>query len=339
MAISPALSVVVPMYDEEDNAAETVRQIRDELEGKVPSFEIVAVDDGSKDGTRAILEKLATEMPELRPTGYRTNRGRGAALRTGFAASRGRIVVSIDADLSYGPDHIVRLYEALTDDPEVDVVLGSAYMPGGRAEGVPFGRLAASRLGNLVLRQLLPSRIHTSTCILRAYRREALDSLLLHSEDKDIHLEILAKALALGLRVKEVPAVLRARKRGGSKFRFRATAASHLLFGASEKPMIVFGLAGLALLLLGVGLGLFIVYLRYTGQLNPTRPLMTMTVIVALAGGQFLSMGFIAFLVVSLRRDLYRVQRQLRSLEERLGGSRGTTPIPLADRQRAEDEP
>ena len=186
------------MFNEEENARETIGRVCEALRDEVTSYEVVAVNDGSTDETAQILDELAKEFSEVIAAGYRHNRGRGAALRHGFAASRGRFVVSIDADLSYGPEHILSLYRALEGDPDVDIVLGSAYMPGGGVVDVPFRRLFISRLGNLVLSRLLPARIHTSTCVLRGYRRAALDSLLLCSDDKDIHLEILVEGALSG---------------------------------------------------------------------------------------------------------------------------------------------
>jgi glycosyltransferase involved in cell wall biosynthesis len=305
------------MFNEAANVGATVGRVRESLTGKLESFEIVAVDDGSTDDTASILRELAGEVPELVVAGYSHNRGRGAALRAGFAASRGRYVVTIDADLSYGPEHILQLHRALVEDPEIDIVLGSAYMPGGRTEGVSPFRLAVSRVGNFVLSLQLPSRIHTSTCVLRGYRRAALSSLLLCSDGKDIHLEILAKAFSLGMRVREIPAVLKARRRGGSKFKLGPTVLSHLVFGATEKPMALFGVVGLLLLLVGLVSSIYIVHLRYAGALNPTRPLMSMTVLLVLGGAQFLSFGFIALLLSALRRDVHRVQQQLKRLELR----------------------
>ncbi|MGB9642771.1 MAG: glycosyltransferase, partial [Candidatus Ratteibacteria bacterium] len=131
--------------------------------------------------------------------------------------------VSIDADLSYDPKYILNLIEALQNDSNIDFVLASPYMPGGGVKDVPTLRLWISKLGNKILRFAMPNRIHTSTGIFRAYRKKVLDSLELESDGKEIHLEILSKALALGFRVKEVPAVLTGRKKGRSKFKISKT--------------------------------------------------------------------------------------------------------------------
>ena len=117
----------------------------------------------------------------------------------------------------------------------------------------------------------MPNRIYTSTGIFRAYRKKVLDSLEIESDGKEIHLEILSKALALGYRVKESPAILTSRKKGKSKFKFRKTAISHLVFSVFEKPVIIFGFVGLLTLAIGFLIGMYIVYLRLFGRFDPWK--------------------------------------------------------------------
>jgi len=200
--------------------------------------------------------------------------------------------------------------DVLRTETEVDVILASPYMPGGGTQGVPPLRLWISRSGNRILRFAMPNRIYTSTGIFRAYRKRVLDSLELESDGKELHLEILSKALALGYRVKEVPAVLTARKKGKSKFKFKRTAISHLVFSVFEKPMIVFGFLGLLTIGIGFFIGLYIAYLRFFGELTPGRPLITFALLLILGGIQILSFGFIAIQIVSLRREILRIQKE-----------------------------
>jgi hypothetical protein len=183
-------------------------------------------------------------------------------------------------------------------------------MKGGRVQNVPFLRLWISRLGNKILRFAMPNRIYTSTGIFRAYRRRVLESLELESEGKEIHLEILSKALALGYRFKEIPAILTGRKRGKSMFKFRKTTISHLVFSAFEKPMMLFGFLGLLTLGMGLLMGIYVAYLRYSGALTPGRPLITFAILLILGGIQILSFGFIALQIVSLRREILRIQKE-----------------------------
>ena len=164
----------------------------------------------------------------------------------------------------------------------------------------------------------MPNRIYTSTGIFRAYRRRVLDSLELESDGKEIHLEILSKAIALGYRVKEIPAILKGRKRGKSKFRFKKTATSHLVFSAFEKPMILFGFVGLVTLGIGLLMGIYIAYLRFSGELTAGRPLITFAILLILGGIQILSFGFIALQIVSIRREILRIQRENLELKKEI---------------------
>lgn len=304
------LSIVIPMFNEAENVRATIARVEEALSSYNGKYEIIAVNDGSTDETLAILQEMAAEDKRLRVASYPRNTGRGMALRTGFSQANGDIVVSIDADLSYDPKYILDLVRVLENEEGVDLVLASPYMPGGGVRGVPFLRRMVSRIGNKILRLAMPNRIYTSTGIFRAYRRKVLDSLELESDGKEIHLEILSKAIALGYRVREVPAVLTGRKKGKSKFRFRKTAITHLAFSAFEKPMIVFGILGLLTVGLGLVTGLYIVYLRLAGQLTAGRPLITLALLLILGGIQILSFGFIALQIVSLRREILRIQRE-----------------------------
>ena len=243
------LSVVAPMFNEVENVAQTARQIREALADFPHRWELVVVDDGSTDASRAKAEALAADDPRLRVAGYRPNAGRGRALRTGFEAARGRFVVSVDFDLSYEASHIVRMYQALSREGGPDVVVVSAYMPGGRVEGVPAGRLLASKLGNWLLRLAWPRPVYTSTCIVRGYRRAALDRMTLTEDRKEIHLEILSQAFAEGLRVEEIPGTLRARARGKSKAKLRRSMGTHLAFLARRRPGLVGGAVAVGLAL------------------------------------------------------------------------------------------
>lgn len=315
------VSIVVPAYNESKNIVDTLERVAAVFADRPESWEVIFVNDGSKDDTAAVIQRLADSDPHVVPAGYDQNAGRGRALRTGFAHAHGEIIVSTDADLSYDPRYILHLLDALYADPTVDFVLGSPYMPGGGTEGVDFKRLLISQVGNKVLQATVNGNIYTFTGIFRAYRREVLDALELDSDGKEIHLEILSRALGAGYRVKEVPAVLSSRKKGKSKFRFGGTAFSHLLFSFNERPILVFGGLGLLLLLSGLIGGIYVTILRFRGTLNPGRPLTTLVVVLMLAGLQILSFGFIAIQIGTLRREIFKVQRENRLLRRELRSS------------------
>lgn len=314
MSNRPEISVVVPMHNEVENLPGTIDRIRDAMAVLGQTFEIVAVDDGSTDATRQRLEVLGQEDPRVRVVSYPLNRGRGYALRRGFAASEGEIVATIDADLSYSPEHIPALVRVLDVHPDADFVVGSPYARDGHTEGVPTGRLWISKLGNRVLALAMPGRLTAVTGILRAYRRHVLDVLDLESSGKEIHLEIVSKAIAAGFVPVEMPATLTGRRRGKSKFLLRATVASHLVFSFYEKPVMLFGLVGALVLGLGFGSGVNLIYMWRQGTLNPNRPLISLTVILLVAGLQIILFGFLGSQIVQVRRELYRTQKTIRLL-------------------------
>jgi dolichol-phosphate mannosyltransferase len=312
------LSIVIPMFNEAENVEATLRRVEGGLASFQGAYEMIAVNDGSLDNTLENLEKIAAQNGRVRIVSHSKNIGRGMALRTGFKESKGEIVVSIDADLSYDPQYILGLVNALKTEQDIDFVLASPYMPGGGVRDVPILRLCISRLGNKILRFVMPNRIYTSTGIFRAYRKRVLDSLELESEGKEIHLEILSKALALGYRVKEIPAILTGRRKGKSKFRFRKTTMSHLVFSAFEKPMMLFGFLGLLTLGIGSLIGIYVAYLRFSGALTPGRPLITFAILLILGGIQILSFGFIALQIVSIRREILRIQKENLELKKEI---------------------
>lgn len=312
------LSIVIPMFNEAENAEATLKRVEEALFSFQGDYEIIPVNDGSVDNTLEVLKRIKSKDKKIKIVSYSKNIGRGMALRKGFQASTGEIVVSIDADLSYDPHYILDLVEVLGKEDDIDFVLASPYMPGGGVQNVPFLRLWISKLGNKILRLAMPNRIYTSTGIFRAYRRKVLDSLELESDGKEIHLEILSKALALGYRVKESPAILTGRKKGKSKFKFRKTTVTHLVFSVFEKPMIIFGFVGLLTLAIGFLIGIYIVYLRFSGELTAGRPLITFAILLILGGIQILSFGFIAIQIVSVRREILRIQKENLELRNEL---------------------
>ncbi len=312
------ISVVVPMFNEEENATKTLERLSSVLDSTDKKWEIIIVDDGSTDNTKKLVEEYSRLNRCIKLFSYSLNQGRGKALRIGFQRAQGKIICTTDADLSYDEKYTIRMIRVLEQNQDVDLVIGSPYIEGGKAEGVPFLRLLLSRLGNKILGFAMKGKISTVTGVLRAYRRECIKALELESDGKEIHLEILSKALSMGYKALEMPATLKVRKKGKSKFRFKATATSHIIFSFFEKPIILFGLVGLFMLLLGFLGGGYVIYLWQKGSLNPNRPLMTLIVLLVISGIQVLLFGFLGTQLVHLRKEIYKIQRENKNLEEKI---------------------
>ena len=198
------LSIVCPMFNEEAGIARSIAALADAIQQLGVSTELVLVNDGSTDRTLSVAEQALGGLGEI--VSSASNRGRGHALRAGFARARGRYVIATEADLSWGTEVFAALLTPLLEQ-RADVTIASPYAPGGRMEGVPCSRAWLSRAGNALLGRKFG--VTMATGMTRGYSRSALDRLRLTADDKDLHVQILAEVRRNELRVIEVPAVLR----------------------------------------------------------------------------------------------------------------------------------
>lgn len=310
------VSLIIPMYNEEDNVLITLNEVKKVLQ-TYESYQILAVDDGSSDRTLELLEEFASENPELVVLKHPVNMGMGKALRTGFEKADGDVIITLDADLSYEPQYIHNLIKELHEN-HLDIVIGSQYMAGGETEDIPFIRLFVSKMANKIVGYALDKNISTVTGILRAYRKEVIDSIEIEATGTEINPEILSKAIAIGFEVKEIPVKLKGRKLGESKIQFRSTTISHLLFTFYEKPMILFGVIGLIMCIIGIIIAIYLFYQYLIGTLDPTRPLMFVMVLMILSGIQILIFGFVATQISLLKREIYIIQKENKLMRKKL---------------------
>ena len=225
----PSVCVIIPLCNEEASLpmlGERLRMLGHRL-GRLYRMRFLFVDDGSTDRTRELLPSVVPAETSYKVLSHAVNQGIGAAFRTAFRAATEDIVCTIDADCSYGPEHLAEMIEDIAKG-RADICVASPYHPLGGAEGVKRWRLLLSANCSLLYRLVSPLELYTYTSIFRAYRGSVVRQVRFSSDDFIAAVEILLSAASLGYRVCEIPLVLHRRSAGVSKMRVARTIAGHL---------------------------------------------------------------------------------------------------------------
>jgi len=296
------ISLVIPVYNEEESLVELYTQIREALEPSAHDFEILFIDDGSHDKSLQIMHELGSEDPRVKSIGFQRNHGKATALNTGFQRCEGDYVITMDADLQDDPGEVLELIAVL--DSGWDMVSGWK-----KVRHDPIGKRWPSKLYNFTVSTLSGIPIHDFNCGLKAYTRKVVKNVELYGE---MHRYIPVLAKQKGFSCTEKVVAHRARKYGESKYGFKRLLTGYLdLFTVMflgtymRKPMHFFGLAGMLLLVLGMGiLGFLSIqwfrqYLFGTGQWIGGRPIFYIGILLSIIGGQFISMGLLGELITS----------------------------------------
>ncbi len=315
----PNLSVVVPLYNEEASLAFLVEQLLAAVRPIGRSFELILVDDGSRDGTAELLRQQAQQVPELVAVLLRRNYGQTAAMAAGFAISRGGVIITLDGDLQNDPADIPLLLERL--DQGYDLVSGWRH----KRQDAAISRLLPSLLANRLIGGVTGVRLHDYGCSLKAYRREVLADLNLYGE---LHRFLPALAFIEGARIGEVKVNHHPRRFGKSKYgidrTFRVLMDLLTIWFMKRfltRPMHVFGFAGLLMLGGGILIALWLVGEKLLlGTDIGARPLLLMAVLGILSGVQLFSFGLLAELQMrtyheSQGRPIYRIRATVRGAE------------------------
>jgi glycosyltransferase involved in cell wall biosynthesis len=310
------LSVVIPLFNEQDNVPLLVDQVLAVLRPIGRPFELVLVDDGSSDGTGTVLEQLASRTPELVAVLLRRNYGQTAAMAAGFDASSGAVLITLDGDLQNDPADIPLLLERL--EQGFDLVSGWRH----QRQDAALQRLLPSKIANQLIAQVTGVKLHDYGCSLKAYRREVVADLNLYGE---LHRFLPALAFIEGARISEVKVNHHPRLFGSSKYgidrTFRVLMDLLTVWFMKRfltRPMHVFGFGGLASLALGlvIGLSLLREKLFFNADIG-NRPLLSVGVLAIVAGIQLFCFGLLAELQMrtyheSQGRPIYRVRATLR---------------------------
>lgn len=312
----PNLSLIVPVYNEEENLPLLIEAVQEALAPLTYTWEVVLVDDGSEDGSLQVLTGLAEKAPEhLRVVSFRRNFGQTAAIAAGLDYARGEIIILLDADMQNDPADIPMLLEKL--DEGYDLVSGWRK----RRQDAYLTRTLPSNLANMLISRVTGVPLHDYGCTLKAYRREVLEGFRLYGE---MHRFIPVFANSVGARITEVQVNHHPRKFGKAKYGLERTIKVVLdlftvkfLVSYSSKPIYLFGGAGLALIF---GSGAMLLYLGVRRALTSISvlgsPFFQLAVMLFILGFQSVLMGLIAELLVrtyyeSQRKPTYRIRKTI----------------------------
>jgi glycosyltransferase involved in cell wall biosynthesis len=307
---SPLVSVLVPAKDEAENLPLFMEQAEAALRAAPYGFEVVVVDDGSEDDSWAVLQRLAARYPFLRLERHRSRRGIADALRTGYLAARGDILVFYPADLQFKPEDIPRLVQPIID--------GTSDMVTGFKQG-HYEKAFVSRVYNGLSRTLFDVPVKDLNSV-KAYRREIMEGLPVRP---DWHRYMIVIAAAQGFTVSEIPVPLYPRHAGKSKFGIGRIPVGVLDMLSvwfelrfAKKPLLLFGMLGAGLFVLGTIAGL-IALARLALFGVGFRWVWTLIQTCLVLGSIFFATGLLGELVAGQRAEMRELRRQLDELRTR----------------------
>lgn len=309
------LSVVIPLYNEEESIGPLYEELSSALDSLNRTYEVIIVDDGSKDASFARLTEIHARDPRWKVIRFRRNYGQTAGLSAGFEAAQGDIVITQDADLQNDPRDIPKLLAKLEEG--YDIVSGWRK---DRKEPY-FSRRLPSMTANWLISKSTGVVLHDYGCTLKAYRSIVVKNIRLYGE---LHRFIPAVASSIGVNVTEVPVNDRARRFGKSKYGIMRTFRVMLdlitvrfILSYSTRPLQIFGGFGLLMGATGVLIGLYLTFVKLVlGQDIGDRPLLILGVLLIILAVQMISIGLVAEIVIrtyheSQRKPIYMVRESL----------------------------
>ncbi len=294
------LSIVIPVYNEKESLQVLHRELDEVATAEGYNLDLIFVDDGSTDGSWEVIRQLAAGDRRVRGIRFRRNFGKAAALDAGFAAARGELVMTLDADLQDDPHEIPRFLAEMENN--LDVLSGWK-----KVRHDPWHKVWPSRVFNWMVSKLTGVGLHDHNCGMKCYRREIFDEVRLYGE---LHRFVPVLAAGRGYRVGELVIRHRPRKFGRSKYGaarflkgFLDLLTVKFLTGFGQRPQHVLGTVGIVSFLLGTYLAAVWTITRLVPGLEPIhlhqRPALLYAVGLLLLGGQLMSIGFLAELFIA----------------------------------------
>lgn len=291
--MNPDITVVIPIRNEEASLPELLRELTDTLGAAGRSYEIILIDDGSTDGSFAIMQRQQTADPRLRVIRFRKNFGQTAAFAAGFAHARGRVIVTSDGDLQNDPRDIPAMVDML--DRGYDIVCGWRKARKDKF----FSRRIPSMIANRLISRATGVRLHDYGCSLKVFRGDIVKGMKLYGE---MHRFLPAIASEQGVSIAEMVVNHRPRRHGTSKYGISRTVRVILdlvtvkfLLSYSTRPLQIFGLIGMVMGLAGGLISSYLAYVRLTGQESiSNRPLLLLGILLIFTGVQLITLGLLA---------------------------------------------
>lgn len=320
------ISVIVPLYNEEESLPELEAWIRKVMEENNFAYEIIFVDDGSNDGSWNVIEALGNTNENVKGIKFRRNYGKSAALNQGFAESEGKVVITMDADLQDSPDEIPELYHKIADKG-YDLVSGWK-----KKRYDPISKTVPTKFFNAATRSISGIKLHDFNCGLKAYRHDVVKSIEVYGE-MHRYIPVLAKWAGF-TKIEEQVVEHRARKYGTTKFGmgrfikgFLDLLSIFFVGKFAKRPMHFFGTLGVVAFFMGFVVALWLIsqklYSIYTE--SPYRevtdqPLFFMALVAIVLGTQLFLTGFLAELLSrnSSERNHYLIEKKVGIHAERV---------------------
>ena len=303
------LSILIPLYNERESIRDLASEITESLGKLSISYEIIFVDDGSRDGSFEEIKTLASTDSRIIGIRFRRNYGKSAALSEGFEISRGNIVVTMDADLQDDPAELPAMIEKLNEG--YDVISGWK-----KNRKDPLTKKIPSRLFNFVTRLMSGVRIHDFNCGLKIYKADVVKTVRVYGE---LHRYIPVLAKWAGFRVGELVVNHRSRKYGSTKFGasrffkgFLDLLTVMFLGKYNKNPLHFFGILGGVLFFIGLLINGYLTYQWFGGIWIGNRPILFLGILMMIVGIQFISLGLLAEMIAAGKdRENYSVSEKI----------------------------
>ncbi len=304
------ISVVIPLLDEQDSLVELHDWIAQVMQSNQLTYELIFIDDGSRDQSWEVITKLSEKNPSVLGIKFSKNFGKSQALHAGFEKAKGDVIITMDADLQDSPDEIPELFQLVKNNKH-DIVSGWKK----KRYDAYFRKNLPSKLFNWAARKISGLKLHDFNCGLKAYKKEVVKSIEVYGE---MHRYIPVLAVNAGFKnIIEKPVVHQARKYGKTKFGMERFINGFLdlitiwfISRFAKRPMHFFGLLGVLMFIIGFGfafyLGLDKLYFNPTGRLISERPEFFIALTTMVIGTQFFVAGFLGEIILQSRNNKER---------------------------------